>query len=104
MQRQVLAVHVEQRTVVLLEIQTQFQFIDRVVNRVVDMPVVAQQQAPMALDSSQNSGCSAIAVHRQGHRNSCLDTEADPSGANDAEDFSESPQLQHSEYGGRFSC
>ena len=37
-------------------------------------------------DSVPHCRGSAVAVHRPGHRTSCLDAEADPNGANDAED------------------
>ena len=45
-----------------------------------DMPVIVQRQAPM---SQTVLGASAVTAHRQGHRNSCLDAETDPSGSND---------------------
>ena len=46
-----------------------------------------QRQAPMV---QTVLGVSAAAVHRQGHRDSCLDVEPDPSGTEDAEDHGES--------------
>ena len=45
MQQQVLAAQVEQRTVELLQIQ--IHFIDKVIDQVVDMPVVVQRQVPI---------------------------------------------------------
>ena len=46
-----------------------------------DMPVVMQRQAPMV---QTVLGGSAVAVHREGHRNFCPDAGEDPSGSNDA--------------------
>ena len=57
-----------------------------------DMSVVVQRQAPMA---QTVLGGSAVTVRRQGHRDSCLNAERDPSGAEDAEDHRESTVAVH---------
>ena len=63
----------------------QAQFIDSVVDKVVDMPDGVQRQWTMDADSARNRGGSAVAGHWRDHRNSCLGAEPDPNGANDAE-------------------
>ena len=49
------------------------------------MPDGVQRQGTMDADSARNRGGSAVAGHWRDNRNSCLGAEADPNGANDAE-------------------
>ena len=55
-------------------------------------PAVVRRHAPMV---QTVLGRSAVAVHRQGHRDSCLEAKTDLSGAEDSED--QTPQMQYTE-------
>ena len=54
------------------------------------MPVAVRRQAPIVQTVLKGS-----AAHRQGHQHSCLDAEADHSGAEDSGDHGESTVAVH---------
>ena len=100
---------VQRQVAMVLTVQTPLEISQlQILDKVVDMPVVAQQQVPdhknsgvnslPNVDSARSPRCqsrSVVAVHRQGRRHPCRGAEADPCGPGDSEDVSDSTAALH---------